>query len=195
MKLASFDGPAGRRVGIVDGEEIVDLTAADPSLATMTDLLQRGPQAASGNSSSAPRLPLSSVKLAAPVPRPPKFLAIGYNNPQHLEETNTPRPTRQVWFNKQQSCIVGPGDGVWIPRIAPDEVDYEGELGMVIGRRCKRSRLASARARDGGEQVLRHSRPDRSVDRDPRRDRRPHGPGSAYLRQRRPPTGWTQLQT
>ena len=137
MKLASFDGPAGRRVGIVDGDEIVDLTAADPSLATMTDLLQRGPQAASGNSSSAPRLPLSSVKLAAPVPRPPKFLAIGYNNPQHLEETNTPRPTRQVWFNKQQSCIVGPGDGVWIPRIAPDEVDYEGELGMVIGRRCK----------------------------------------------------------
>ena len=64
-------------------------------------------------------------------------MAIGYNNPQHLEETNTPRPTRQVWFNKQQSCIVGPGDGVWIPRIAPDEVDYEGELGMVIGRRCK----------------------------------------------------------
>jgi 2-keto-4-pentenoate hydratase/2-oxohepta-3-ene-1,7-dioic acid hydratase in catechol pathway len=137
MMLATFDGPAGRRVGIVDGDEIVDLTAADPSLATMTDLLQRGPQAASGNSSSAPRLPLSSVKLAAPVPRPPKFLAIGYNNPQHLEETNTPRPTRQVWFNKQQSCIIGPGDGVWIPRIAPDEVDYEGELGVVIGRRCK----------------------------------------------------------
>jgi 2-keto-4-pentenoate hydratase/2-oxohepta-3-ene-1,7-dioic acid hydratase in catechol pathway len=138
MKLATFDGPAGRHVGIVECDEIIDLTAADPSLATMTDLLQRGPQAAaSSNSSSAPRLPLLSVKLAAPVPRPPKFLAIGYNNPQHLEETNTRRPTRQVWFNKQQSCIVGPGDGVWIPRIAPDEVDYEGELGMVIGRRCK----------------------------------------------------------
>jgi 2-keto-4-pentenoate hydratase/2-oxohepta-3-ene-1,7-dioic acid hydratase in catechol pathway len=138
MKLATFDGPAGRHVGIVECDEIIDLTAADPSLATMTDLLQRGPQAAaSSNSSSAPRVPLLSVKLAAPVPRPPKFLAIGYNNPQHLEETNTRRPTRQVWFNKQQSCIVGPGDGVWIPRIAPDEVDYEGELGMVIGRRCK----------------------------------------------------------
>ncbi|HUH72229.1 MAG TPA: fumarylacetoacetate hydrolase family protein [Mycobacterium sp.] len=33
--------------------------------------------------------------------------------------------------------IVGPGDGVWISRIAPDEIDYEGELGIVIGRRCK----------------------------------------------------------
>jgi 2-keto-4-pentenoate hydratase/2-oxohepta-3-ene-1,7-dioic acid hydratase in catechol pathway len=138
MKLATFDGPAGSHVGIVEGDEIVDLTALDPSLATMTDLLERGPQQeASSNSVSAPRLPLSSVKLAAPVPRPPKFLAIGYNNPQHLEETNTPRPTRQVWFNKQQTCIVGPGDDVWIPRIAPDEVDYEGELGVVIGRRCK----------------------------------------------------------
>ncbi len=138
MKLATFDGPGGRHVGIVEHDEIVDLTAADPSLAAMTDLLERGPrEAASSYAASAPRLALSSVKLAAPVPRPPKFLAIGFNNPQHLEETNTPRPTRQVWFNKQQSCIVGPGDGVWIPRIAPDEVDYEVELGVVIGRRCK----------------------------------------------------------
>lgn len=127
MKLATFDGPDGRRVGIVEHDQIVDLTAADPSLATMIDLLARGPhQAAASNSSSAPLLPLSSVKLAAPVPRPPKFLAIGYNNPQHLEETNTPRPTRQVWFNKQQSRIVGPGDGVWIPRFAPDEVERWG---------------------------------------------------------------------
>jgi 2-keto-4-pentenoate hydratase/2-oxohepta-3-ene-1,7-dioic acid hydratase in catechol pathway len=137
MKLATFDGPAERRVGIVEGDEIIDLTAADSSLTTMTELLERGPHEAARDFPSAPRLPLSSVKLAAPVPRPPKFLAIGYNNPQHLEETNTPRPTRQVWFNKQQICIVGPGDGVWIPRIAPDEVDYEGELGVVIGRRCK----------------------------------------------------------
>lgn len=138
MKVATFDGPTGRHVGIVEGDEIVDLTAADPALATMVDLLERGPhEAAADTFPLAPRLPLSSVKLAAPVPRPPKFLAIGYNNPQHLEETNTPRPSRQVWFNKQQICIVGPGDGVWIPRIAPDEVDYEGELGVVIGRRCK----------------------------------------------------------
>lgn len=138
MKLATFDVPAGRHVGIVEGDEIIDLTAADPSLATMIDLFERGAaQAASRSSASAPRLPRSSVKLAAPVPRPPKFLAIGYNNPQHLEETNTPRPTRQVWFNKQQSCIVGPGDAVWVPRIAPDEIDYEGELAVVIGRRCK----------------------------------------------------------
>jgi 2-keto-4-pentenoate hydratase/2-oxohepta-3-ene-1,7-dioic acid hydratase in catechol pathway len=91
----------------------------------------------SAASATAPRLPLSSVKLGAPVPHPPKFLAIGYNYAAHLEETHMERPSRQAWFNKQQTSIVGPGDPVWIPRVAPDEIDYEGELGVVIGRRCK----------------------------------------------------------
>jgi 2-keto-4-pentenoate hydratase/2-oxohepta-3-ene-1,7-dioic acid hydratase in catechol pathway len=138
MKLATFDGRAAWHVGIVDGEEIVDLTAADPSLGAMTDVLARGPtDAAAASSATAPRLPLSSVKLGPPVPHPPKFLAIGYNYAAHLEETHMQRPTRQAWFNKQQTSITGPGDPVWIPRIAPDQIDYEGELGVVIGQRCK----------------------------------------------------------
>jgi 2-keto-4-pentenoate hydratase/2-oxohepta-3-ene-1,7-dioic acid hydratase in catechol pathway len=139
MRLATFDGRAAWHVGVVEGEEIIDLTAADPSVATMIDVLERGPEAVATASSSAAaqRLPLSSVKLGPPVPHPPKFLAIGYNYAAHLEETHMDRPTRQAWFNKQQTSIVGPGDPVWIPRIAPDEIDYEGELGVVIGRRCK----------------------------------------------------------
>jgi 2-keto-4-pentenoate hydratase/2-oxohepta-3-ene-1,7-dioic acid hydratase in catechol pathway len=138
MKLATFEVPEGSHVGIADGDEVVDLTAADSSLDTMIDLLDRGPrEAAATLLPSAPRLPLSGVRLRAPVPRPPKFLAIGYNYAAHLEETHMARPTRQAWFNKQQTCIVGTGDPVWIPKIAPDQVDYEGELGVVIGQRCK----------------------------------------------------------
>jgi 2-keto-4-pentenoate hydratase/2-oxohepta-3-ene-1,7-dioic acid hydratase in catechol pathway len=139
MRLATFDGRAAWHVGMVEGDEIADLTAADPSMATMIDVLERGPEAvaAASTSATAQRLPLSSVKLGPPVPHPPKFLAIGYNYAAHLEETHMERPTRQAWFNKQQTSIVGPGDPVSIPRIAPDEVDYEGELGVVIGRRCK----------------------------------------------------------
>jgi 2-keto-4-pentenoate hydratase/2-oxohepta-3-ene-1,7-dioic acid hydratase in catechol pathway len=133
----TFDSGTGQHVGYVDGDEIVDLTAADPSIATMIDLLERGPQQVRASSGSAPRLPLSGAELCAPVPRPPKFLAIGYNYTAHLEETHMERPKRQAWFNKQQTCIIGPGDPIWIPAIAPDEVDYEGELGLVIGRRCK----------------------------------------------------------
>ncbi|WP_046501037.1 fumarylacetoacetate hydrolase family protein [Streptomyces odonnellii] len=141
MKLATFDAGsdagAGQHVGFVDGDEVVDLTAADPSLDTMIELLTRDPRQVSTAANSAPRLPLSQVKLCAPVPRPPKFLAIGYNYAAHLEETHMDRPTRQAWFNKQQTCVIGPGDPIWIPAIAPDEVDYEGELGLVIGKRCK----------------------------------------------------------
>jgi 2-keto-4-pentenoate hydratase/2-oxohepta-3-ene-1,7-dioic acid hydratase in catechol pathway len=139
MRLATFDGRAAWHVGVVEGDEIIDLTGADPSVATMIDVLERGPEAVAtaSNSAAAQRLPLSSVKLGPPVPHPPKFLAIGYNYAAHLEETHMDRPTRQAWFNKQQTSIVGPGDPVWIPRIAPDEIDYEGELGVVIGRRCK----------------------------------------------------------
>jgi len=138
MKLATFGTGAEPHVGVIDGDQVIDLTAADPSLASMLDLLDRGPQeAASARFDSAPRLSLSSVRLCAPVPRPPKFLAIGYNYAAHLEETHMERPTRQAWFNKQQTCIIGTGDPVWIPAIAPDQIDYEGELGLVIGRRCK----------------------------------------------------------
>jgi 2-keto-4-pentenoate hydratase/2-oxohepta-3-ene-1,7-dioic acid hydratase in catechol pathway len=138
MRLTTFNAGNGDRSGIVDGDEVIDLTAADPSLATMIDLLDRGPrEAAAALSSAAPRLALSKVKLRPPVPRPPKFLAIGYNYAAHLEETHMPRPARQAWFNKQQTCVIGTGDPVWIPKIAPDQIDYEGELGVVIGRRCK----------------------------------------------------------
>jgi 2-keto-4-pentenoate hydratase/2-oxohepta-3-ene-1,7-dioic acid hydratase in catechol pathway len=138
MKLATFDAGQGSHVGIVDGTDVIDLTAADPTVDTMLDLLERDPrETASALADSAPRRPLSSVRLGAPVPRPPKFLAIGYNYAAHLAETHMERPTRQAWFNKQQTCIVGTGDEVYIPAIAPDQIDYEGELGVVIGRRCK----------------------------------------------------------
>jgi hypothetical protein len=68
MKLATFDGRGVWHVGMVEGDEIVDLTAADPSLATMGDLLARGPAAAaSACADTAPRLPLSIGALQNPV--------------------------------------------------------------------------------------------------------------------------------
>jgi len=79
MKLATFDGGTGQHVGFIDGDEMVDLTAADPSLGTMIELLERDPKVVGAASGSATRVLLSEVKLCAPVPRPPRFLAIGYN--------------------------------------------------------------------------------------------------------------------
>jgi 2-keto-4-pentenoate hydratase/2-oxohepta-3-ene-1,7-dioic acid hydratase in catechol pathway len=90
-----------------------------------------------------PRLPLSGVHLLAPIPRPPKFLAAGLNYEDHLAETGLPRPDVPVFFNKQTTCVVGPGDDVHRPRVS-EQLDYEGELGVVIGRRCRHVPVESA---------------------------------------------------
>jgi 2-keto-4-pentenoate hydratase/2-oxohepta-3-ene-1,7-dioic acid hydratase in catechol pathway len=82
------------------------------------------------------RIPLAQVRLEAPVERPPKFLAIGLNYADHIEETGMERPKFPTFFNKQSTCVTGPFDPVHIPR-ASGAVDYEGELGVVIGRRCR----------------------------------------------------------
>ena len=89
------------------------------------------------------RVPLDSVQLIAPVPRPPKFLAIGLNYAAHVAESGMKPPEHQLWFNKQSTCVVGPGDAIEIP-MASTMVDYEGELALVIGRRCRHVSAADA---------------------------------------------------
>jgi 2-keto-4-pentenoate hydratase/2-oxohepta-3-ene-1,7-dioic acid hydratase in catechol pathway len=147
MRLVSFlDGTV--RTGLVAGDEVVDLT--DPAIAlpgTMVELLALGADAgaalAAAASTRARRVALETAHLLAPVPRPPSFLAIGLNYEDHLRELGRERPEYQIWFSKQATCVVGPGAPVEVPRVS-SAVDYEGELGMVIGRRCRHVPAARA---------------------------------------------------
>jgi len=151
MRLVSFvdpDEPAGVRTGVVVGDEVVDLT--DPSVALpgdMTDFLVAGPaaleRAAAAVGSGARRLALAGVRLRPPVPHPVKVLGIGLNYGAHVAETGATPPEYQVWFNKQRTCVIGPGEAIEIPRVSP-QVDYEGELAMVVGRRARHVALADA---------------------------------------------------
>jgi 2-keto-4-pentenoate hydratase/2-oxohepta-3-ene-1,7-dioic acid hydratase in catechol pathway len=77
-------------------------------------------------------IPLEAVRLWAPIPGPPEYLGVGLNYREHLTELNLPEPTEPLIFNKQVSCICGPLDDVLRPR-GSDQVDYEGELGLIIG--------------------------------------------------------------
>jgi 2-keto-4-pentenoate hydratase/2-oxohepta-3-ene-1,7-dioic acid hydratase in catechol pathway len=79
---------------------------------------------------------LAEISLAAPVIRPPSFLAIARNYDDHIAELGHERPTVQTWFSKQPTCVIGPGAAIEIPRVSTS-VDYEGELAMVIGQRCR----------------------------------------------------------
>ncbi|HTD75394.1 MAG TPA: fumarylacetoacetate hydrolase family protein [Steroidobacteraceae bacterium] len=149
MKLATYRHETGEeRLGLISNDEVIEVASLDSSLpTTMIDLLRSGKDglaavrsAINGNGN---RLPLAQVTLMAPVPRPSKYLALGANYSKHLEEfskshprANIPSTKQQHWFNKQVSCIVGPYDPMHLPRVSAD-LDYEGELGLVIGTRCR----------------------------------------------------------
>lgn len=139
MKLARFSHADRVRLGVVTGDEIIDLASVDPTLPDDIGALLRGPglAAAHRDTEHAARLPLASVRLLAPVSRPGKFLGIGRNYAAHAAERGGALAEGfPVFFNKQVSCVNGPFDPIVIPPVSV-QVDYEGELGMVIGRQAR----------------------------------------------------------
>jgi 2-keto-4-pentenoate hydratase/2-oxohepta-3-ene-1,7-dioic acid hydratase in catechol pathway len=142
MRLVSFSVAGGPvRPGLIVGDEVLDL--ADPAAglpSTMRELLALGPAALDqvrvAPSGGAARHGLSEVRRHAPVPHPPAILAIGMNYRAHVAEMGREPPEWQYWFNKQRTAIAGPGDAIVLPAVS-EMVDYEGELAMVIGRRCQ----------------------------------------------------------
>ena len=72
----------------------------------------------------------------APVPKPGKIVCIGLNYRDHAAESNMPIPERPVVFSKFSTAVIAPGEPVVIPATS-QQVDYEAELAVVIGRRAK----------------------------------------------------------
>jgi 2-keto-4-pentenoate hydratase/2-oxohepta-3-ene-1,7-dioic acid hydratase in catechol pathway len=151
MKLVTFQCRGHQSIGKVEGQQVIDLPASDHRLPrTMLELLQGGPTlmqyVQNIRIEDAVTFPLADVRLDAPVPNPSKFLAIGMNYRRHVEEAKAAGiqvPDSQVWFNKQVSCVNGPYDPVHMPRVS-DKLDYEAELGVIIGRRCRHVSEAEA---------------------------------------------------
>jgi 2-keto-4-pentenoate hydratase/2-oxohepta-3-ene-1,7-dioic acid hydratase in catechol pathway len=159
VRLASFSLPTGiPKPGLIVGDEIVDLSDPATGLpASMAELLALGPGALEGVRAApgggAARHPLSTVRRHAPVPQPPAILAIGMNYRAHVAEIGREPPEWQYWFNKQRTAIAGPGDPIVLPTVS-NMVDYEGELAMVIGRRCQHVPAARAHEVIAGYTVI-----------------------------------------
>jgi len=149
MKLASFHHQGGMHFGRVEADEVVVLSERDDAPAGVRELLALGEGGlawARSERAGDRRVSLKNVELLAPVPNPQKYLALGGNYPSHLAEAvkaGVVRGTGQVWFNKQVSCINAPFADVLKPWIS-DYFDYEGELGIVIGTRCRHVRAEDA---------------------------------------------------
>jgi len=82
---------------------------------------------------SGEQVALGEVELLAPV-APPNVLAIGLNYSPHAEESKEALPERPILFIKANTSVCGPDDEIVLPAIAPNEVDYECELAVVIGK-------------------------------------------------------------
>jgi 2-keto-4-pentenoate hydratase/2-oxohepta-3-ene-1,7-dioic acid hydratase in catechol pathway len=83
------------------------------------------------------RVPATQIQLLAPVPRPSKIWAVGYAYADHRTEVDYNGVAEEpVVFLKAPSSVIGTGEQIRFPKAAPDQVDYEGELAVVIGRRA-----------------------------------------------------------
>lgn len=143
MRLVTFYDGDTARLGALEGDHIVDLAAADATLpTTLLGLLQSDATAwrkvgAVLAKPGAKRRPWAETRLAAPIPRPPKIMAIGLNYRDHAAETGSKLPQRPIVFAKFATAVIGPGDAItWSPSIT-EEVDYEAELCVVIGRTAR----------------------------------------------------------
>lgn len=145
MRFARFHTPEGAHVALVDGDgcTLVDLTAADPAfgddpvpILAAGDDGRRAAAAAAARVDPGERIDVADVRLLAPVSRPPRFLGIGFNYRGHEADAGATPPGFPLFFNKQTTCLTGPGDPIMSPPTS-DQVDYEGELVLVIGRRCR----------------------------------------------------------
>jgi 2-keto-4-pentenoate hydratase/2-oxohepta-3-ene-1,7-dioic acid hydratase in catechol pathway len=140
MKLARFTHNNATRIGVVVDDSIIDLGGIPVIPRDMAAFLSLGKDALD-RARTAVRdklrvLPLKEVKLEAPVAQPPEFLAIGLNYADHVAESGMKQPEFPMFFNKQATCVNAPYDPIHRPRVS-EALDYEGELGIVIGTRCR----------------------------------------------------------
>ncbi|MGD0865226.1 MAG: fumarylacetoacetate hydrolase family protein [Rhizomicrobium sp.] len=146
MKLVTFDSASGLHTGAVVGDAVVDLTSAGLP-AGMIELIANwsslAGQAQRIVETRKPEFKLSQIHLRAPVPNPQKILAIGLNYADHIAESGQPRPEKQIWFSKLPNSVNGPYDPIELPK-ASSAIDYEAELVVVIGKRCRHVSKADA---------------------------------------------------
>lgn len=156
MRLVSYRSTDGVRPGAVVGERLLDLghVAGDVVSILADDTLLAAARASVAAAEIAALPQLDPASLDAPV-RPGKILCLGYNYRGHVPDGAEPEaePEYPDVFVKTPNTLAGPNDAVVIPPGAVD-VDYEGEVAVVIGRRAQRVSIGDALDHVGGYTIL-----------------------------------------
>jgi 2-keto-4-pentenoate hydratase/2-oxohepta-3-ene-1,7-dioic acid hydratase in catechol pathway len=152
MKIVGFESGQGLRLGVVEGDQVIDLQAADAKmpanladylassggdLKPLADLAKRAPASA--------RRPLKDLKLGLPVARPGKIICLGLNYMDHVKEgpnrDNVPKfPT----IFMRSTTSMAPHQAPLIRPKASETFDYEAELALIIGKRAKHLTMENA---------------------------------------------------
>jgi 2-keto-4-pentenoate hydratase/2-oxohepta-3-ene-1,7-dioic acid hydratase in catechol pathway len=141
MQLVTFERQGQRRWGARRGPDLVDLRAASPSLPPdLRSLLEGGEAALEQARAALDAAPeeavyaASEVTLKAPLLNPEKIVCLGLNYADHAAESQMKLPEAPVLFSKYASALIGPDEPIVLPPTS-QEVDYEAELVVVIGKR------------------------------------------------------------
>jgi len=149
MKLVTFKAGSSHRLGVLDGDDVIDLAKFDPSvppdlrdaLIAGLDLTSAAAKALKAGASE--RIPLASVRLGPLVPSPGKVICLGHNYFDHAKEGGNLKPVYPLIFFRGASSLIAHGDPVIRPRVS-EKLDYEAELVMVIGKRARHVKRENA---------------------------------------------------
>ena len=149
MRLVTYQGHTGPRVAALRDGDCIDLNQADPSLpACIKKFLELGPEAIRCAQAAIERgkpVPVGQCRLLPVIPAPEKVICVGLNYADHARETGATPPSDPIVFNKFPTAVCGHGDDIVLPR-ASQQVDYEAELVVVIGRSGKHISPSEARS-------------------------------------------------
>lgn len=147
MRLATVEHDGEHHAAVLHGEqvELLPHPSLRELLATSPDLGQV--------SNGGPRVALEDVRILPPVPEPEKIVCVGLNFADHAAEAKMELPDYPTLFAKYSRSLIGPDDEISMPRVS-DAVDWEAELGLVIGRPCRDATEDEALAAIAGYTVV-----------------------------------------
>lgn len=145
MRLISYKKGEKKGIGSIENDLVVPFSQIKDLPTNMLSFLEEGENTfnAAKNLCDKPKetIKLSDIQIEKPITRPPKIIAIGLNYADHLEEIRAAgrdmkTPEVPMIFNKQSLSANGPYDDIERP-VVSDKLDYEGELTIVIGQKCR----------------------------------------------------------
>lgn len=152
MRLVAFDDAGRPRLGLVQGETVIDLSRAAPTLpGDLAGMIRAGAAAFDAASDAARRArvgahrPLKGLRLRPPIETAGKIICLGLNYVDHAAEGGHAKPEYPSIFLRCNTSLVAHGEAIWRP-LASTKLDYEAELVAIIGKSARHVKAADALA-------------------------------------------------